>query len=112
MVLMVLDWDMDVDVLGAEDQPAWDCYPCLASHMTGLTLSSPTQTKLSQFYDFTNPDNIPYKLPTVSAGDGAMGRGMLCQGHLTMVRPYDVYDGYDVRCMTYDSTTVRQGHTG
>ena len=55
---------------------------------------------LLQFCGFTNPDNIPYKFPTVDAGDSTMGRGMPYQGHRTTIR-----------CTTYDDTTYDVGRT-
>ena len=68
------------------------------------------QTKLLQFYSLTNPDTIPYKFPTVGAGDGAMERGMPYQGHRTMVRPYNsaTVQRYDVQCMTSTTHDVQR----
>ena len=63
----------------------------------------PYATKLLQFCNFTNHDTHPYKFPMVGAGDGAMGRGMPCQGHCTTVQPYN---GMAVRRTTYNKYNV------
>ena len=64
--------------------------------------TQPYATKPLQFHSVTNPDTIPYKFPTVGAGDDAMGRGMPCQGYRTTVRPYNG--------MMYKRATVRRRH--
>ena len=79
-----VDTDADVDILEGR----------LTSLRLPSSLSKPHDqpypmqhyaTKPSQFHIFTNPNITPYKFPTVSTGDGAMGRGMPCQGHHMMV---------------------------
>ena len=69
--------------------------------------TQPYATKPSQFHDSKNPNTTPYKFPIVGAGDGAMGRGVPCQGHCTTVRLYDVRrttgTAHDVR--QYDMVT-------
>ena len=66
-----MDVDVDIDVLD--------------DRLISLTLRSLMQTKLLQFHSFINLDIILYKFLTVGSGDGAMGRGMPCQGHRAMV---------------------------
>ena len=109
---IVMDGDMDVDIL----EGGLTCLrlpPSLSKPYDPPYPMQPYAIKPLQFHSFMNYDTTPYKFPTVSAGDGAMGRGMPCQGHGTMVRLYNgmMYDvqRYDVRpttvqCTTYNGT--------
>ena len=82
-------------VLWADSRPTWGLLSSLSEPHDQPYPMQPYATEPSQFHDPTNPNTTPYKFPTVGAGDSAMGRGMLCQGHLTSVRPYDVQQ-YDM----------------
>ena len=77
-------------VLWVDNRPTWGLLSLLSEPHDQLYPTQPYATKPSQFHESTNPNTTPYKFPTVGAGDGAMGRGMPCQGHCTMVRPYNV----------------------
>ena len=77
-------------MLWADDQPTWGSLSLLSEPHDQPYPMQPYATKPLQFPNFTNHDTIPYKFPMVGAGDGAMGRGMPCQGHHTMVRLYNV----------------------
>ena len=46
-------------MLWADDRPAWDCYPRLASHMTGRTLCSPMQPNRRNFTALQIPTPFP-----------------------------------------------------
>ena len=97
-------------MLGADDQPTWGLLSLLSEPHDQPYPMQPYVTKPLQFHSVTNPDTIPYKFPTVGAGDGAMGRGMPCQGHRTTVQPYNgtMYNGYDVQCTTGTTYNVRR----
>ena len=75
--------EVDVDVLGG-GLTSSGAPPLLSEPHDQPYPTQPYATKPSQFPNFTNCDTIPYKFPTVGAGDGAMGRGMPCQGHRMM----------------------------
>ena len=90
--------NVDIDVLGG-GLTSSGVSPSLNEPHDQPYPTQPYTTKPSQFCNFTNRDTTPYKFPTVGAGDGAMGKGMPCQGHRTTVRPYN---GTAVRHTTYD----------
>ena len=66
------------------DRPTWGLLSLLSEPHDQPYPTQPYATEPSQFHDPTNPNTTPYKFPTVGAGDGAMGRGMPCQGHRMM----------------------------
>ena len=88
----------------AGDRPAWDCYPRLASHLTGLILRSPTQpnhcnfTVLQILIPF--PTSFQRSAPGTAPWEGE------CYVRAT-VRRCDrmMYDVRRIRHTTYDSTT-------
>ena len=84
-----VDTGADVDVLGG-GLANLRLPPSLSEPHDPPYSTQPYAAKPSQFHDSTNPNTTPYKFPTVGAGDSAMGRGMPCQGHHTMVQPYNV----------------------
>ena len=90
--------NVDVDILGG-GLTSLRAPPSLSEPHDQPYPMQPYATKPSQFHNFTNCDTTPYKFPTVSAGDSAMGRGMPCQGHRTTVRPYN---STVIQCTTYD----------
>ena len=84
-----MEVDVDVDILDdrltslgmppslsePHDQP----YPTQPYTNQAVTISQP-------YKSYT----IPCKFPTVSTRDGAMGRGMPCQGYCTTVQQYNI----------------------
>ena len=106
MANAIATMEVDVDVLGG-GLTSLGASPLLSEPHDQPYPTQPYATKPLQFHNFTNCDTIPYKLPTVSARDGAMGRGMLCQGHHTTVRPYDVRrtTGTTYNVQQYDMVT-------
>ena len=95
---VIATMEVDVDVLGG-GLTSSGVPPSLSEPHDPPYPTQPYATKPLQFHNFTNSDTTPYKPPMVGARDGAMGRGMPCQGHRTTVRPYKRYGGttYDLR---------------
>ena len=72
-------------VLWADSRLTWGLLSSLSEPHDQPYPTQPYTTEPLQFHNPTNPNTTPYKFLTVGAGDGAMGKGMPCQGHHTTV---------------------------